>query len=197
MIDILELSESVLYVESEKWQCDLGLGGPVKLGIVFEAVDLVEMGHIRSNGAYSVVIDSCLIPQPEYLDKEIVDQAAEDGAATREEIIQEVYLYYGGVPVNIDLVQPVKASCGFSSFVAESCIKAVDGDSGEVEVRHFKDVVEAMKFAREFYAIYANGLFAFIEKVLDNPLRTGETGWDKVRLMTGRDSPENTGTGNG
>ncbi len=193
MINILELDESMLYVENERWQCDLGPGDAVKLGLVFEAVDLVEMGHVKSNGAYSVVIDSYLMPQPEFLDEEIVNQAADEGAETREEIIREVYLYYGGVPVNIDLVQPAKASCGFSSFVADSSLKAVDCDLDGAEVRHFKDVEEALRFARDFYAIYANGLFAFIERVLDNPLRTGETGWDRIRLMTGRDGHESRG----
>jgi hypothetical protein len=93
---------------------------------------------------------------------------------------------YGGVPVNIDALQPAKASCGFSSFIADSSIGSVESLNGEdVEVRQFQDQTEAMKFARHFYAVYAGGLFSFIDLVLDNPLCCGGTGWDKIRDLAG------------
>lgn len=180
MINIIELDENIIYVESDRWTCDFGYGSPVKLGLVLEAIDLGE----TDNDEFSYVIDAYLIPQPEYLDDDIAEEAREEGATNREELIRYVYDCYGGVPVNIDAVQPAKSSCGFSSFVAETSIDSVKGKSGdEIEVRHFQDIVEAMRFAREFYAVYAPVIFGFIDVILDNPLRTGGSGWDKIRQM--------------
>lgn len=78
--------------------------------------------------------------------------------------------------MNIDVVQPAKASCVFSSFVAESSIGSLKVGSGEeMEARHFHDQVEAMRFASDFYAVYAFVLFSFIDVVLGHPLRAGGT----------------------
>ncbi|VVB68480.1 Uncharacterised protein [uncultured archaeon] len=183
MLTITELSDSLLYVESERWQCSFGHGEPVKLGLVLEAVHLGG----GERGEYAFVMDASLIPQPEYLDEEIVEEAKTEGAKAREEQIRYAYEVYGGVPVNIDAVQPAKASCGFSSFVAESSIKSLKaGSDEEIEVRHFRDQEEAMRFARDFYAVYANVLFGFIDAVLDRSLPAGKTGWDRIRQMAKR-----------
>ena len=179
MFDITDLSDSLLYVESDRWHCDFGHGKPVMLGLVLEAVDLGGIdGH-------SFVIDASLVPQPECLNEEVMEQAKAECAPTRRELIRYVYECYGGVPVNIDALQPVKASCGFSSFVADSSIGSLKDESGEeMEVRHFQNLADAMHFAREFYAANAGVLFEFIDFVLDRPLRSGGTGWDKIRLIT-------------
>ncbi len=177
MLTILELDDNLIYVESEWWQCDFGLVSPVKLGLILEAVNL--------GGSFSFVIEACLMPQPEYIDPEIVSEARETGISSREDLIKEVYLEYGGVPVNIDAVQPAKASCGFSSFIADTEISSGNQGSG-LEVRHFKDLDDAMKFARDFYAVYAVGLFGFVDMVLDNPLRAGGTGREKIMQMAGK-----------
>lgn len=205
MLSIFELDENRIYVENEKWTCHFGFGRPVKLGLVLEAADLTtesdsyredsyhessfeEDSHqqgsyqVDSDQEYCIVVDAFIIPQPEYLDKEIIEQAREEGASSREDTVCYVYENYGGVPVNIDALQPAKSSCGFSSFIAETSIGSMEDFAGEeIEVRHFQDRVEAMKFARDFYAIYAGQLFGFIDLVLDNPLRAGGTGWDKIR----------------
>ncbi|VVB72264.1 Uncharacterised protein [uncultured archaeon] len=180
MLDIRTLSESQLYVESDRWQCNFGHGEPVKLGLVLEAVDT---GDGDGNG-YSYVIDASLIPQPESMDREILQEAIEEGRETVEEQIRYAYECYGGVSVNIDAVQPAKASCGFSSFVAESNIRTrIAGTGEEMETRHFQDLEEAICFARDFYAVYAPVIFGFIDMVLDHPQRAGGTGWDKIRQM--------------
>ncbi len=94
-----------------------------------------------------------------------------------------VYENYGGVPVNIDALRPAKPSCG-SGFVAETCISSVDDSfAEEIEVRHFQDRGEALKFARDFYVVYVGQLFNFIDLVLDNHLPAGGTGWDKIRNL--------------
>ncbi len=179
MLNITELCDRQLYVESDHWQCSFGYGEPVQLGLILEAVDLDEGGD-----GYSFVIDACLIPQPEYMDEDILEEARSEGSDTREEQIRYAYECYGGVPVNIDAVQPPKASCGASSFVAESKIKTVIAGTGEeMETRHFQDLQEAMSFARDFYAVYAPVIFGFIDVVLDHPLRARGTGWDKIRQM--------------
>lgn len=183
MLTILELDDNIIYIESERWQCDFGYGSPIRLGLVLEAVDLGE----AEGGEFSFVIDARLIPQPEFIDEEIAEGARAEGADSRESLIRYLYDCYGGVPVNIDAVQPAKASCGFSSFVANSSISPVKGRSGEeIEIRHFQDVDEAMRFARDFYAVYAPVIFGFIDVILDNPLRTGGSGWDKIRQMAKR-----------
>jgi hypothetical protein len=183
MLSILDLCENILYAENESWQCSFGHGEPVKLGIVLEAIDL----GIDPKKGYSFVIDAHIIPQPNYLDEEIIDDAQSEGAGSKEELIRHVYESYGGVPVNIDAVQPAKASCGFSSFVAESHIDSMRDDYGDdIEVRHFQSLEDAMRFVRDFYTIYAALIFGFIDVILDSPLRAGGTGWDKIRQLTGR-----------
>ena len=203
MISILDLDEKRIYVENEKWSCYFGFGRPVRLGLVLEAVDLAAESdrcnedldqenpifesywEEDSEQQYSIIIDAYIIPQPEYLDEEIVDQARDEGASSRIDLISYVYENYGGVPVNIDALQPAKSSCGFSSFVAETNISSVEDPSGdEIEMRHFQDRSEAMKFAKDFHAVYAGQLFSFIDLLLDNPLRAGGTGWDKIRDLT-------------
>lgn len=183
MLNILELDENIIYVESDRWLCDFGYGSPVKLGLVLEAIDL----GAAEDEEFSFVIDARLIPQPEYIDEGIAEGAREEGAQSREELIRYVYDCYGGVPINIDAVQPAKASCGFSSFVADSSISSVKGASGEeIEVRHFHDVEEAIQFARDFYAVYAPVIFGFIDVILDHPIRAGGSGWDKIRKIAKR-----------
>ena len=180
---VKDISDSILYVENDQWHCGFGHGKPVKLGLVLEAVDLGQSGDCNEDN-FPFVIDACLIPQPEHLDEELLDEAKSEGALNREEQIRYIYECYGGVPVNIDAVQPAKASCGFSSFVADSNISSVKAQSGEeIEVRHFQDQEEAMLFARDFYAAYAHVLIGFIDVVLDGSLRAGGTGWDKIRQM--------------
>lgn len=179
MLNIIELCDRQLYVESDRWQCSFGYGEPVRLGLILEGVDLDDGGD-----GYSFVIDAYLIPQPECMDRDILEEARSGGSDTRAEQIRYAYECYGGVPVNIDAVQPPRASCGASSFVAKSNIKTVIAGTGEeMETRHFQDLQEAMSFARDFYAIYAPVIFGFIDVVLDHPLRAGGTGWDKIRQM--------------
>ncbi|HNX40370.1 MAG TPA: hypothetical protein PKK11_07270 [Methanothrix sp.] len=183
MLTITELSENQIYVESDRWQCSFGYGDPVRLGLVLEAVDAGD----GKDGGFSYVVDAGLIPQLDFLDREIVEEAKAEGLASREEMLRYAYECYGGVPVNIDAVQPPKASCGMSGFVAESRIGTVTSEKGEImEARRFQDREEAMSFARDFYAIYAPVIFGFIDVLLDSPLLAGGTGWDKIRNMAGR-----------
>ncbi len=180
MLNITNLSDRQLYVESDRWQCRFGYGEPVRLGLVLEAVDL----SLSDEEGFSYVIDAGLIPQLDFLDEEILEDARSEGLGTREELLSYAYECYGSVPVNIDAVQPPKASCGMSSFVAESSISTIISGTGEeMETRHFQDLEEAISFARDFYAVYAPVIFGFIDVVLDHPLRVGGTGWDKIRQM--------------
>ncbi len=180
MLNIINLSDSQLYVESDRWQCSFGFGEPMKLGLILEAVDLA----LSDEEGFSYVIDAGLIPQFDSLDQEIIMEARSEGLETREEILRYAYEYYGAVPVNIDAVQPSKTSCGMSSFVAKSNISTIIAGTGEeMETRHFQNLEEAISFARDFYAVYAPVIFGFIDVVLDHPLRVGGTGWDKIRLM--------------
>ncbi len=179
MLSQSQLSQSQIYIESERWQCSFGWGEPVKLGMVLEAVDLSSEGR-----DFSYIIEASLIPQLEFLDEEILEEARAEGLNGAEEMLRYAYECYGGVPVNIDALQPAKASCGMSSFVAESSIDTVITGTGEAtESRHFQDLSEAITFARDFYAVYAPIIFGFIDVILDGPLRAGGTGWDKIKQM--------------
>ena len=174
-----QLSPSQIYIESQRWQCSFGWGEPIKLGMVLEAVDLSPQGR-----DFSYVIEASLIPQLEFLDEEILEEARAEGLNGAEEMLRYAYECYGGVPVNIDALQPAKASCGMSSFVAESSIDTVINETGEpTESRHFQDLSEAITFACDFYAVYAPIIFGFIDVILDHPLRAGGTGWDKIKQM--------------
>lgn len=180
MLNITDLSDNQIYLHSDLWQCNFGHGEPVKLGLVLEAVDLADEG----GSDFSYVIEASLIPQLEYLDDEILEEAKAEGLTTDEELLRYAYEFYGGIPINIDAVQPSKASCGMSSFVARGNIGTMISETGEeIEARHFQDLGEAMSFARDFYAVYASVIFGFIDVVLDHPLRAGGTGWDRIRLM--------------
>lgn len=179
MLSQSQLSESQIYIESERWQCSFGWGEPVKLGMVLEAVDLSSEGR-----DFSYIIEASLIPQLEFLDEEILEEARAEGLNGEEEMLRYAYECYGGVPVNIDALQPAKSSCGMSSFVAESSIDTVVTGTGETtESRHFQDLSEAITFACDFYAVYAPIIFGFIDVILDHPLRAGGTGWDKIKQM--------------
>jgi len=184
--NILELDEKTLYVEADSWRCDLPGGNTAKLGIVFEAVDLARTGRVPGDEEYSLIVEAQIVPQPEYLDEEIVLEASEEEVPTRKGIIGDVYRYYGGVPVNIDAAQPARASCGVSSFVTDQVVHGEMTESGmEIEVRPFKSVEDALSFTREFYALAASMVFEFLDWVLDQPLGR-ESGWEKIgRLTTG------------
>jgi hypothetical protein len=178
MPDILELDQNSLYVEDESWQCCPKGGRILKLGVVLEVADL-------GSGDYPFVVDACLIPQPECLHPDLIQEAEDEGAGERDRLISYIYQNYGGVPVNIDALQPAKASCGFSSFVANTAIgSASESPDSDQEVRRFENLEEAMTFARDFYAPYASLLFGFIDVILNQPLRTGINGWKKLADMT-------------
>jgi len=173
MMEILELGDGTLYAENRSWRWP-SAKRPIRLGIVFEAVDLKE-------GSFPVIVEARLLPPPEELDSEILDEAAMEGGDSRQGTILQVYRTYGGVPINIDALQPAKASCGFSSFLAEGSIDSEGAPGGEI--RHFRDVQEALSFVRDFYAVYSTGLFNFIDEILDNPLRQGGCGRDLILGM--------------
>lgn len=180
MLNISQLSDNQIYLHSSNWHCTFGSGEPTRLGMILEAIDL----SCNAEEGFSYIIEASLIPQLEFLDWEIVEEARSEGMTEGKEILRYAYECYGGVPVNIDALQPAKASCGMSSFIAESNIGTnVSGTGEEMESRHFRDLEEAMSFARDFYAVYAPIIFGFIDVILDNPLRVGGTGWDKIRQM--------------
>jgi hypothetical protein len=54
MLNITNLSDRQLYVESDRGQCSYGYGEPVRLGLVLEAVDLA----LSDVEEFSYVIDA-------------------------------------------------------------------------------------------------------------------------------------------
>jgi hypothetical protein len=187
MVKAFQLDEKTLYAEDDDWKVDLGEGSTVGLGVVFEAIDLTRTeGFVDEE--YSVVVEAEIVPRPEDLDEEIVLEVSEDECPSRQGLIFDLYRHYGGVPVNIDALQPARASCGASAFVADQVVRSRTTASGQaIEVRHFRTVEDALTFTREFYVFMSPKIFEFLDWVLDQPLGTG-TGWDKIKMLTKGDS---------
>ena len=182
MAEVLQLDGNTLYAEDEDWMVDLGDGSPIGLGIVFEAVDLSGTEGFGDE-EYSVVVEAAIVPRPEDLDEEVVLEVSEEESPSRSALVFDVYRHYGGVPVNIDALQPARASCGASAFVADQVVRPEKTASGQtIEVRHFRSVEEALAFTREFYVVMAPIVFKFLDWVLDQPLGQG-TGRDMIRTL--------------
>jgi hypothetical protein len=183
MVKVLKLDGKTLYSEDDDWQLDLEVGSTVGLGVVFEAADLAGTEGFEDE-EYSVVVEAEIVPRPEDIDEEVVLEVSEDESPRRDRLIFDLYRHYGGVPVNIDALQPARASCGASAFVADQVVRGQKTATGEtIEVRHFRTVEEALTFTREFYIIMAPIIFEFLDFILDQPLGTG-TGWDKMRMLS-------------
>ncbi|HRW82089.1 MAG TPA: hypothetical protein P5049_01415 [Methanothrix sp.] len=183
MVEVLQLDGKTLYAEDDDWMVDLGDGAPAGLGIVFEAVDLSGTEGFGDE-EYSVVVEAAIVPRPEELDEEVVLEVSEEECPSRGALIFDIYRHYGGVPVNIDALQPARASCGASAFVADQVVRPEKTASGQmIEVRYFKTVEDALAFTREFYIFMSPIVFEFLDFLLDQPLGQG-TGWDMIRRLS-------------
>ena len=182
MVEVLQLDGKTLYAEDKDWRVDLGDGAPIGLGIVFEAADLSGTEGFGDE-EYSVVVEAAILPRPEEVDEEVVLEVSEEESPSRGALVLDVYRHYGGVPVNIDALQPARASCGASAFVADQVVRPEKTASGQtIEVRHFKNIEDALAFTREFYIFMSPIVFEYLDWVLDQPLGSG-TGWDMIRRL--------------
>lgn len=180
-VHLLSLDKRTLYAEDDGWQCELEDGSRVGLGIVFEAVDLTTSLGLEEE--YPFVVEAAIVPRPEALDGEVVLEVSEEESPSRERLIFDVYRHYRGVPINIDALQPARASCGASAFVADQVVRPEKTASGQtIEVRHFRSVEDALAFTREFYVFISPIVFEFLDYLLDQPLGRG-TGWDMIRRL--------------
>lgn len=183
MVAVFQLDEKTLYAEDEGWKCELEDGSAVVLGMVFEAVDLKGAEGFEEE-EYSVIVEAEIVPLPESLDEDVILEVSEEENPGRERLIFDLYRHHGGVPVNIDALQPARASCGASAFVADQVVRSQKTASGQtIEVRHFRNVEDALRFTREFYVVMAPIVFEFLDWVFDQPLGQG-TGWDKIKMLT-------------
>ncbi|AET64224.1 hypothetical protein [Methanothrix harundinacea] len=180
-VHLLSLDKRTLYAEDDGWQCELEDGSRVGLGIVFEAVDLTTSLGLEEE--YPFVVEAAIVPRPEALDGEVVLEVSEEESPSRERLIFDVYRHYRGVPINIDALQPARASCGASAFVADQIVRPEKTASGQmIEVRHFRSVEDALAFTREFYVFISPIVFEFLDYLLDQPLGRG-TGRDMIRRL--------------
>jgi len=195
MVAIFQLDDKTVYAEDQEWRVELEDGSAVELGVVFEAADLAGTEGFEDE-EYSVIVEAEILPRPESLDEEVVLEVSEDEDPSRERLIFDLYRHYGGVPVNIDALQPARSSCGASAFVADQVVRGQKTASGKpIEVRHFRTVEDALTFTREFYIFMSPIIFEFLDWVLDQPLGGG-TGWDKIRRLSkgnGREKNEYRG----
>ena len=180
-VHLLSLDKRTLYAEDDGWRCELEDGSRVGLGIVFEAVDLTTSLGLEEE--YPFVVEAAIVPRPEALDGEVVLEVSEEESPSRERLIFDVYRHYRGVPINIDALQPARASCGASAFVADQVVRSRRTASGQmIEVRHFRSVEDALAFTREFYVFISPIVFEFLDYLLDQPLGRG-TGRDMIRRL--------------
>ena len=183
-VRVLQLDGKTLYAEDDGWRCELEDGSIAELGIVFEAVDLSGTPGFEEE-EFSVVVEAAIVPRPESLHGDVALEVCEEEAPSRGRIILDLYRHYGGVPVNIDALQPARASCGASAFVADQVVRSRRTASGQmIEVRHFRNVEEALRFTREFYVFISSIVFEFLDYLLDQPLGRG-TGRDMIRRLAG------------
>ena len=181
-VEVLQLDGKSLYAEADGWRCELEDGSIAGFGIVFEAVDLSGSPGFEDE-EYSVVVEAAIVPRPESLDGDVVLEVCEEESPSRAGLILDLYRHYGGVPVNIDALQPARASCGASAFVADQVVRSRRTASGQmIEVRHFRSVEEALTFTREFYVFISPIVFQFLDYLLDQPLGRG-TGRDVIRRL--------------
>lgn len=181
-IKVLQLDDKTLYAEDEGWQCEFEGGLEVGLGIVFEAVDLSGSSGFEEE-EYSVVVEAAIVPRSESIDDDVVLEVSDEETSSRDGIVLDLYRHYGGVPVNIDALQPARASCGASSLVVDQNIRSQKTAAGQmIEVRHFRSVEDALRFTREFYVFMSPIVFEFIDYLLDQPLGQ-RTGWDMIRRL--------------
>ena len=184
-VEVLQLDGKTLYAEDDGWRCEQEDGSIVGLGIVFEAVDLSGSPGFEDE-EYSVVVEAAIVPRPESLDDYVVLEVCEEESPSRDRILLDLYRHYGGVPVNIDALQPARASCGASAFVADQVVRPEKTASGTtIEVRHFRSVEEALAFTREFYVFISPIVFEFLDYLLDQPLGQG-TGRDMIWRLAGK-----------
>lgn len=183
MVEVFQLDEKTLYAEDEECRIELEDGSPLRLGIVFEAVDLAGTEGFEDE-EYSVVMEAAIVPSPESLDEDVILEVSEEERPSRHSLIFDLYRHYGGVPVNIDALQPARASCGASAFVADQVVRGQRTASGEtIEVRHFRTVEDALAFTREFYVFMSPIVFEFLDWIFDQPLGQG-TGRDKIKMLS-------------
>ncbi|MCR3884794.1 hypothetical protein P0O24_00370 [Methanotrichaceae archaeon M04Ac] len=180
---VFQLDGWKLYAEDDGWRCELEDGSTVGLGIVFEAVDLSGSPGYEEE-EYSVVVEAAIVPRPEDLDDDVVLEVSQEEDQSREGLILDLYRHWGGVPVNIDALQPARASCGASSLVVDQNLRSrMTAPGTMIEVRHFRSVDEALRFTREFYVFMAPIVFEFLDWILEQPLGRG-TGRDKIRALS-------------
>lgn len=170
MADLIDLEPGLLYGEDPRWLFRWG-DRLVAFGIVFEVVR-------SEDGDYPYTVEAQIMARPEDIDEDVL-ASLEDWPADREAAVLSVYRQLGGIPFNVDAVQPPKSSCGMSSFVADSAIKQSSG----MEVRHFRDQEEARRFIKDFYAVYAYVLAGFMDEILSSTLAAGGTGRDRLRCL--------------
>ena len=192
-----QLDDNILYFEDPSFYCQItnpenGKETKVYLGIVFEAFDLTELDERYDDDPYPVVIESQIIVAPRSLSREYIQENLKselEGIRPRdpeypnkysdELLAWANYRYSGGVPVNMESIKS-SASSNVDSEIRTKYRRLY----GEIKIRHFRTIEDALAYSRDVYSYNAKGVFGLIGFYLDKPINlVGHTGWDIIKLQ--------------
>jgi hypothetical protein len=191
------LDDNILYIDDPSFYCEIenNEGEPVTvyLGLVFEAMDLRDIDDtVDEDEPYPVVIESQVIVAPRSLSREYMEENLKseiDGLSGNDTkypnkysddlLAWASYRYSGGVPVNMETIKG-----SVSSNIDSEVRTRYHRLHGEIKVRYFRTIEDALDYAKEVYAHNSIALFGLIGFYLDKPLNlAGTTGWDIIQLQ--------------
>lgn len=174
--------------------CQIGsLPVPIKLGVVFQVMDLNEIMEPYGHEYPFCIETQIVVLNP--ISKEFLASAAEccgDGITTEdmdmETKVRTIYDYAGGIAVFIDSVSGAGNKAHESDF-ANQKTAWFTGPWNNKYVR-FRDIETAEKWLKEVYAPNMRAIFGLIGFTLDRPInRMGTTGWDVIEQWTRNKDP--------
>jgi len=179
---IIELDDNTIYIDDESFKCQIEEDKDIYLGLICEAIDLRELDSRFDDDPYPVVVETQIVVAPRSLDSNYLERANEGENLELNNDGIKVYVSYrysGGVPVNMESIKG-SVTCDVDSEVRTQKHRLY----GEIKVRHFRTVADALKYAKTVYKHNAQAVFGLVGFYLDRTLNLiGTTGWDIINLQ--------------
>lgn len=165
-----------------------GIPCPVKLGVVFQVMDLNEILEPYEHEYRFCIETQIVVLNP--ISKEFLAKAAGccgDGISIEdmdmETKVRTIFDYAGGIPVFIDSVSGAGNKAHESDLTEQKCAWFT-GPWGNKYIR-FRDEETALAWLKEVYAPNMRAIFGLIGFTLDRPInQMGTTGWNVVEQWT-------------
>jgi len=181
-VRILELDENVIYIDDESFKCQLDDDKDIYLGLICEAIDMRELDEKYDNDPYPVVMETEIVVSPRSLNSDYLRSANEYENMSLDSDEMKIYVSYrycGGVPVNMESIKG-SMTCDVDSEVRTRN----HGLYGEIKIRYFRSVADALRYAKTVYKHNAQALFGLVGFYLDRAVNLlGVTGWDIINLQ--------------